>query len=315
VIIDESVKRLLGDRVARSLTAMKAACPGLDTVTISARRTGGPSIAGAPASGMHMLKMRAVGWSPSLHQCDIDARIFHRAAVEGDVAAEDMMVTRVARILARQRSRADALARLVEVEALDWPGIHDMRDEYGDAIRARLRPLPRRTVLLGTIDHLHVDSAIVHACRMKDVDVHLTAALSLQGLLKEGEHGGGRAMEHTDQRGMTCGVFETDVDGTTSPPEGTGEVPAADRHVVFDVKLDGVTVVGDRVIAPGMPPQTALHALPGRPLGDLVRVHPAIDVRTIAEAVGMTGEEGPVTVARLTPDPWPLADADDVPSA
>lgn len=343
--LKESVARIMGDRVAKALAALKIDCAGVEGVSAKASAmnlsAGAAGVFGHP--GMSVLAVQGIGWSPSLHRCDLDIRIAVSGTVTGTTAYEDLVLLRVRYALGIQRARAEAFRRLVEEGVVDDEGDEDFR----------VKPLTRSAAGAGPlIDHLLVDAATLHAARIAGLDHHSMLAAAgkmISDLHRETPHRGFR-----DLQNAVCAVFETNVDDVNSPPDedpdalmdaamenalrsGAAHVQAshgaaewvvetrsdqphvgspADRHLAFQVKLEGgASVLGDRVRVPGTLPETALDRLAGRELGDLVRLGAGLDDRRIVEAKMFTDERGPATWARLESEPWPIVDAEHLPSA
>lgn len=234
------------DRVSQELLAID----GLGRVTLDTIRTGQPA----------RVCVAARGWSPSLHwinlkfKADVDL-----TQSPGRIAADILQ----------------AIAPGVERQRLRSKAAHDM---FG-------RIVPLDVGFAADVHHMWVDASLDPLCRVAGNTLagHLPAVVKRihEPIM---DHDGGPV--HGTMAGYVEEREAPDVEGGMireagvllpfDGTEGTGCEDGRPPHPPF--LYDGATLS----IHTDPIPETVAATLPGRPLSDLVLLHPALDRRTIA---------------------------------
>lgn len=224
------------------------------------------------------------GWSPTLHADRITSSRSYRTRDDQKSGAV-RLIEDFAPLIATQTARAKEGMRR-------W---------------GRSEPLPSHTISATCVDHLHVDRALDALCRRTEwsaaararrtvssmctsltlVDAHHTRTSSTFGFMEEAPG--------PDPRFAVRSVgflVHFDGRGGIDPVHGFGR-PSFDGR---DVVLPDASI-----------PHTALSAVAGRPLGDLVRLHDELDGRIVLSAIQ---DSGGSVKATLATDPAPLVPTD-----
>lgn len=228
--------------------------PGVGGVRVHHSRT-------KDAVPTHVVSVHASCWAPSLHEADL--QIGHRTTTAlRDPAIGDELLEAFAPAIERQRRRAEAGLR------------------HGIA-----RPLPLILVkkrIGGSVvqpvvemRHMHVDAALpVLAADNGLVDLPDVLRAGVLRLLDTGDHGS----EPHDGEDLIVG--ENDVIVDEGGVRAVGTRIALHSEPGRSVHYDGTMVsIQGRPLA-----ETIVAAATGRPLGDLVRLHPALDTRIVKGA-------------------------------
>jgi hypothetical protein len=225
--------------------------PGVDGVRLHHSRT-------KDAKRTHIVSVHATCWAPSLHEADL--QIGHRTTTAlTDPAIGGELLEAFAPVIERQRRRAET-------------GL-----KYGIA---RPLPLQRPHRRIGgrlvepviEMRHMHIDAALpILAAANGLVDLPDVLRAGVLRLLDSGDH----SAEPHDGGDLVVGENDVIMDDAGVMAVGTHVVlhSAPGRSIRYD---------GSMVTIRGLPlAETLIAAAGGRPLRDLVQLHPALDSRII----------------------------------
>jgi len=190
------------------------------------------------------------GWSPTLHMAQVKIDMDNPPHDRDDPALAPWVLRRIAPVIAVQRRRARAgLAHGIATPLTCSPPFHG--------------PTEMR--------HLQVDASLPRLAADNGFrDLHRGLTEAVRVLLDSGDSTGGGPLVEGDREFL----METGPDLSV-------------RTVGVEISLHvgsgmEVTYDGRRLLLHGCElPETTLASAIGRPLGDLVRVHPVFDLRTI----------------------------------
>ena len=217
------------------------AIDGVTRVTLDTVQMGPPA----------MVRVAARGWSPSLHGVNLRMSTRVDLSLGADAVAEQVLIG-IAGALNVQRQRSLCASRLMgRVEPLD----------LGHAV---------------DLEHVHVDASLDALCR--------TAGYTLRGQLPTvvrrlhepvTDHDGGPI--HATNVGFVAERGHAGHDGASMIREAGLMIPydGTDERPPFI--YDGASL---SIHAPAIP-ETAAVLMAGRPLGDLIHLHPALDGRIV----------------------------------
>lgn len=229
------------------------------------------------ASARSHFGVRLHGRSASLHAA-VTGWTLPRSVLRGTAAEQDGALHRAAarQLAVQQRRRRDG-------------------DALGDP-----HPFPTTPTHALRVDHLLVDASCAAIADEQAESDLATVIRQLLAFAHTAEH---RLQSHTLNIGATSIVERGSVRTVHMPVPILG-ASGATIATVMDrtVEMPGITL-----------PMTALAALPGRPLGDLVRLHPALDGRRIETVAVRRGaieaklvrSDVPVDPRPCTPHPAP----------
>lgn len=213
------------------------------------------------------------GWSPTLHQVEIEYELTIRAPASSTLAPGS------------GAPRGDEEPGLIAavLEALDTPLSLQRRRAARAALEGIAMPIGNASYQPSELSHIHLDAS--HAAIVIERSMHhgqlpgdamrSFLSLNLASLHRE-------AVDHPGGHSLGSDVIDTyDHDGRSNAAFLT-DLLSDERFAHEGI---GASMKGHRVSVSGMVvPDTALLAAIGRPLGDLVDLHPYLGHRIVAAA-------------------------------
>jgi hypothetical protein len=250
--------------------------PGVSGVRVHHSRT-------KDAVPTHVVRVHASCWAPSLHEADL--QIGHRTTTAlKDPAIGDELLEAFASAIGRQKRRAEAGLRHGIARPLPLTLV---KRRVGGAL---VQPVIE-------MRHMHVDAALpVLAADNGLVDLPGVLREGVMRLLDAGDH----SAEPHDGDDLVVG--EADVIVWNAGTMAVGTRVALRSEPGRSIHYDGTTVsIQGRPLA-----ETMLAGAAGRPLRDIVQLHPAIDARIVRNAQAETVRGVDVIHVALEPRwaPW-----------
>lgn len=256
--------------------------PGVSGVRVYHSRT-------KDAIPTHVVRVHASCWAPSLHEADL--QIGHRTTTAlRDPAIGAELLQAFALAIQRQRHRAEAGLRHGIARPLPLT-------------QAKRRIDDRLVQPALEMRHMHVDAALaVVAADSGLVDLPEVLRAGVKRLLDTGDH----SAEPHDGEDLIVGETDVIIDDDGTRAVGTRVTLRSEPGC--SIHYDGTMVsIHGRPLA-----ETLLTAAAGRPLGDLVRLHPALDARIVKGAHAETNGNIDVIHVAIEPRwaPWSTIERD-----